>query len=54
MRGSIRTAVGFFMVFGAVGGLDAGNDLASCIALGTIGLAVLASGISAMKEIANA
>lgn len=50
MAGSIRTLVGFLLVFGAVGGLDAGSDLASCIGLSAIGLALLASGVFAMKE----
>lgn len=50
MAGSIRSFVGFILVFGAVGGLDAGSDLASCIALSAIGLAVLASGVSAMNR----
>ena len=50
MAGSIRAVVGFFLVFGAVGGLDTGSDLASCLVLGSIGLAVLASGVFAMKE----
>ena len=50
MAGSIRTVLGFILVFGAVGGLDAGNDLASCIGLSAIGLAIMASGVFAMKE----
>lgn len=52
MRGSIRAFVGFLIVFGAVGGLDAGNALAPCLALSTLGLAIMASGVFAMKEIA--
>jgi hypothetical protein len=50
MVGSIRAGVGFLLTFGAVGGLDAGSDLASCLALSAIGLALLCSGVSAMKE----
>ena len=49
MVGSIRTVLGFILVFGAVGGLDVGSDLASCIGLSAIGLALLASGVFAMK-----
>ena len=30
--------------------MDAGNDLASCIGLAAIGLALLASGVSAMNR----
>lgn len=51
MRGSIRTAVGFFLVFGAVGGLDAGSNLVACVALAAVGLALMASGVFAMKKI---
>ena len=50
MVGSIRAFLGFLLVFGSVGGLDAGNDLASCIAIATIGLAIMASGVSAMNR----
>lgn len=49
MRGSIRSVVGFLVVFGAVGGLDAGNALAPCLVLSTLGLALMASGVVAMK-----
>ena len=53
MRGSIRAIVGFFIVFGAVGGME--HDPSSSLLLGTlaavIGLAIMYSGVSAMKEI---
>lgn len=49
MAGSIRSILGFFLVFGAVGGLDAGSDLASCIVCAAIGLGLLASGVDAMN-----
>ena len=49
MAGSIRSVLGFFLVFGAVGGLDNGSDLASCVACAAVGLALLASGVAAMN-----
>ena len=49
MRGSIRTAVGFFLVFGAVGGLDNGSPVVACVAIAAAGLALMASGVAAMK-----
>jgi len=52
MRGSIRAFVGFFIVFGAVGGMDA--DPTSSVLLGAlvavIGLAIMHSGVSAMNR----
>jgi len=52
MRGSIRAFVGFFIVFGAVGGMDA--DPTSSVGLGAlvavIGLAIMYSGVSAMNK----
>lgn len=50
MRGSIRTLVGFLMVFGAVGGLDNGSPLVACVAIAVVGLVVMASGVSAMNS----
>lgn len=52
MRGSIRFAVGFLMVFGAAGGLDNATDaqLLPCIAIAVAGLALMASGVSAMRS----
>jgi hypothetical protein len=53
MKGSIRAIVGFLIVFGAVGGME--HDPSSSLLLGTlaavIGLAIMYSGVSAMKEI---
>lgn len=53
MKGSIRAIVGFLIVFGAVGGME--HDPSSSVLLGTlaavIGLAIMYSGVSAMKEI---
>ena len=50
MRGSIRTAVGFLICFGAVGGLDNGGNLAACLVAALVGLGIMASGVSAMKN----
>ena len=52
MRGSIRTIVGLFIVFGAVGGMEQPeNSLLACVALAAVGLALMLSGVNAMKEI---
>lgn len=51
MRGSIRIFVGLLMAFGAVGGLDTGNDLLACTAIAAIGLAIMYSGVRALKEV---
>ncbi len=51
MRGSIRIFVGLLMAFGAVGGIDAGNDLLACTAIALVGLGVMYSGVRAMKEV---
>lgn len=50
MRGSIRAGVGFLMAFGAVGGMDAGSPLLACVAIAAAGLAIMASGVSAMNS----
>ena len=52
MTGSIRAFVGFMLVFGAVGGMNNNPD-ASLVTLGAIavlGLAIMASGVSAMRK----
>ena len=38
----IRFALGFFLVFGAVGGIDTGESLTKCLALALVGLALMA------------
>jgi hypothetical protein len=52
MKGSIRACVGFLIVFGAVGGLDA--DPSSSVLLGTslavVGLLLMYSGVRAMNR----
>jgi hypothetical protein len=50
MRGSIRALVGFLMAFGAVGGMDTGSPLVACVVLAVAGLALMASGVSAMNS----
>jgi len=52
MSGSIRAGVGFMMVFGAVGGLDAdpAADLLTLTLVAIVGLAVMASGVLAMTK----
>jgi hypothetical protein len=51
MRGSIRAFVGFLMVFGAVGGMDTPDAaLVTLVAIAVLGLAILASGVSAMRK----
>jgi len=51
MKGSIRLIVGILVVFGAVGGIDAGNDLLPCVALAVLGLFVMSSGVRAMEKV---
>jgi len=52
MQGSVRTGLGFLLVFGAVGGMDdPANSLMICIVLAIVGLALMFSGVSAMKEL---
>ena len=53
MKGSIRALVGFLIVYGAVGSLDA-DPQASVLAMGalaTAGLALMASGVNAMGKL---
>lgn len=51
MVGSIRIFVGFFVVFGAVGGMDTSTDseLLMLVGIAVAGLLVMASGVFAMK-----
>ena len=52
MTGSIRMFLGLVVVLGAAGGLDTATDaqLLPCIAMAIVGLAVMASGVSASKS----
>jgi len=52
MRGSIRMLVGFLIVFGAVGSIeiDPNANLMLEMILAGAGLALLFSGVNAMKE----
>ena len=51
MKGSIRAGVGFLITFGAVGGMeDPTNSLLVGVLIAAVGLAIMASGVFAMKE----
>ena len=52
MKGSIRAIVGFLIVFGAVGGMehDPTVSIGMAALVAFIGLAIMYSGVSAMKE----
>lgn len=52
MQGSIRTISGLIIVMAAAGGLDNATDaqLIPAIAIAIVGLAVMASGVFAMKK----
>ena len=52
MKGSIRAIIGLLIVFGAAGGIDNATDsqLPVAILLAVSGLAIMYSGVSAMKE----
>ena len=51
MRGSIRAILGLLIVFAAAGGLDNATDaqLLPCVVIAAVGLAIMASGVYAMK-----
>ncbi len=53
MRGSIRMIVGLIVTMGAAGGLDTATNaqLIPCIAIACVGLALMASGVSASKAL---
>ena len=53
MKGLIRVLTGLVVTMGAAGGIDTATDaqLIPCIAIAIVGLAILASGVSASKEI---
>ena len=52
MTGSIRAFVGLVITMGAAGGIDTATDaqLLSCVAIAAVGLAIMASGVSAMQR----
>ncbi len=52
MKGSIRIVLGFLLVFGAVGGMDAGPSEAFYYQLATaaVGLGLMYSGVRAMNR----
>jgi hypothetical protein len=53
MRGSIRTIVGLVVTMGAAGGLDNATDaqLIPCMIVAAIGLALMYSGVKAMRTL---
>lgn len=53
MTGSIRAFVGLVLTMGAVGGLDTATNaqLLPCMAMAAVGLAIMASGVSAMRTV---
>ena len=52
MQGTIRFIVGLLVTYGAVGGMDTSDSLLISIGLAIIGLTVMYSGVTAMKETA--
>lgn len=52
MKGSIRIVLGLLVAFGAVGGIDAGNDLLPCVLLAAAGLGTMYSGVKAQNKFA--
>jgi hypothetical protein len=52
MKGSIRLAVGFFIVFGSVGGMEYNPDanLPALISMAVVGLLLMFSGTKAMNN----
>jgi len=53
MRGTLRTLIGFVIVFGAVGGIDNSTDseLLLLVGIASAGMLLMFSGVKAMKEI---
>lgn len=45
----IRFAVGFLLVFGAVGGLDANESVLACTSLAVVGLALMLWGLPKVR-----
>jgi hypothetical protein len=52
MKGTIRVAIGFFIVFGVVGGMDADPSYSILLglALAVLGLGLMYSGVTAMNK----
>ena len=51
MKGSIRSMVGFLIAYGAVGGMETGSDLLTCVVVAAAGLLIMASGVFAMRNV---
>lgn len=56
MQGTIRTLVGFLIIAGAVGGIENGTDsqLILQLVIAAVGIALMYSGVSAIKRIQGA
>jgi len=56
MKGSIRIATGLALAFGAAGGMDTATDtqLLGLVAIALVGIAILTSGVLAVKSQQNA
>ena len=57
MKGSIRFIVGMLLTFGAVGGIEnsvANTELAYSVLVAIVGVAIMASGVNALKGNQNA
>ena len=57
MKGSIRFAVGLFLTFGAVGGVEnsiTNTELFASISAAVVGLLIMANGVSALRKNQNA
>jgi hypothetical protein len=51
MRGSIRMFIGFFLLWGAAGGLDfPENSVLTCLAIAAVGAVIGLSGVMAMRN----
>ena len=53
MKGSIRTFIGFLLVFGSVGGMDNSTDpqLLVLLATSVLGLFMMYSGVRALEKL---
>lgn len=51
MRGSIRMFIGFFLLWGAAGGLDfPENSVLACLTVAVVGALIGLSGLAAMRK----
>jgi hypothetical protein len=50
MKGSIRFVLGLFITFGAVGGIETGENLLASVGLAILGLGLMYSGSRALNK----